>query len=47
MTHGPYFDNQIATLELHERRATLRVERTLPDEWRDPKLHECLSRRLA
>ncbi|HEX8205715.1 MAG TPA: alkaline phosphatase D family protein [Solirubrobacteraceae bacterium] len=47
MTDGPFFDNQIATLELHERRATLKVERTLPDEWRDPGLHECLSRRLA
>jgi hypothetical protein len=47
ITDGPWFDNQVATLELHERRASLRVERTLPKEWRDPKLHECLSRRLA
>ncbi|HEX2085670.1 MAG TPA: alkaline phosphatase D family protein [Solirubrobacteraceae bacterium] len=44
---GPWFDNQVATLELHERRAHLRLERTLPDEWRSPRLHECLSRRLA
>ena len=44
---GPWFDNQIATLELHERRAQLKVERTVPDEWEDPKLHECFSRRLA
>ncbi len=47
ITKGPWFDNQIATLELHERRAHLRIERTVPDEWRAPKLHECLSQRLA
>jgi hypothetical protein len=47
ITDGPWFDNQVATLELHHRRARLRVERTLPEEWKDPKLHECLSRRLA
>jgi PhoD-like phosphatase len=47
MRDGPFFDNQVATLELHERRAQLLVERTLPSEWEDPKLHECLSRRLA
>jgi PhoD-like phosphatase len=47
VTEGPWFDNQVATLELHERRAQLRVERTLPEEWKDPKLHECLSRKLA
>jgi hypothetical protein len=45
--HGPWFDNQLATLELHERRAHLTLERTLPEEWRTPRLHECLSRRLA
>jgi len=45
--HGPWFDNQLATLELHERRAHLTLERTLPEEWEAPKLHECLSRRLA
>ena len=47
ISDGPWCDNQVATLELHERRASLRVERTLPQEWEDPKLHECLDRRLA
>jgi PhoD-like phosphatase len=47
MVEGPWFDNQVATLELHERRAHLRLERTVPAEWAAPKLHECLSRRLA
>ena len=47
ITDGPWFDNQVATLELHERRAHLRIERTVPGEWERPQLHECLSRRLA
>ena len=47
ITEGPWFDNQVATLELHERTAHLRVERTLPSEWEAPRLHECLSRKLA
>jgi hypothetical protein len=43
----PWFDNQVATLELRDREAHLRIERTLPGEWRDPQLHACLERRLA
>jgi hypothetical protein len=45
--HGPTFDNQVATLELHERTARMRLERTLPDEWQEPKLHEVMSRSLT
>jgi hypothetical protein len=45
--HGPWFDNQVATLELHERRAHLTIERTVPGEWQAPELHACLSRQLA
>jgi hypothetical protein len=45
--HGPWFDNQIATLRLHGREAHLTIERTVPEEWEDPKLHACLERRLA
>jgi hypothetical protein len=47
VTDGPWFDNQVATLDLHERRAELRIERTVPREWREPRLHECFRRRLA
>jgi hypothetical protein len=47
MCDGPFFDNQVATLDLHGRTAELRVERTVPKEWKDPKLHECLNKRLA
>jgi hypothetical protein len=43
----PWFDNQIATLVLRDREAHLRIERTVPDEWEQPKLHECLDHRLA
>lgn len=34
MKHGPYFENEIATLELHRRDARLRLERTPPRELR-------------
>jgi hypothetical protein len=47
ISDGPWFDNQVATLELHDRSARLRIERTVPGEWEAPKLHECLSKRLA
>ena len=47
ISDGPWFDNQVATLELHDRTARLRIERTLPGEWEQPRLHECLSKRLA
>jgi hypothetical protein len=43
----PWFDNQIATLELCDREALLRIERTVPDEWEHPRLHGCLTRRLT
>jgi hypothetical protein len=45
--HGPWFDNQVATLDLHDREAHLTIERTVPDEWREPRLHACLERRLS
>jgi hypothetical protein len=47
LVQRPWFDNQVATLTLHERRAHLRIERTVPDEWRAPRLHDCLDRQLA
>ena len=47
ISDGPWFDNQIATLELQDRTARLRIERTLAGEWEHPRLHECLSKRLA
>ena len=43
----PWFDNQVATLELCDREALLRIERTVPEEWESPTLHGCLERRLT
>jgi hypothetical protein len=34
MKHGPFFENEVATLELHGREARLRLERTPPRELR-------------
>jgi hypothetical protein len=47
MVEGPYFDNQVATLELHGRRGKLTLERTEPGDGTPPGLHECFTRRLA
>jgi hypothetical protein len=47
VTDGPYFDNQVATLELDGRAATLRVERTTDGGWRHPRLTTSLERRLV
>ena len=45
MVEGPYFDNQVATLELHNRKAQITLERTKPGA--DPGLHVCFQRELA
>jgi hypothetical protein len=34
MKHGPFFENEVATLELHGREARLRLDRTPPRELR-------------
>ena len=47
ISDGPWFDNQVASLELDGRDARLRLERTRAEEWEAPTLHECLSKRLA
>ena len=47
VTDGPYFDNQVATLEFDGRAATLRVERTTDGGWRRPGLRTSLERRLV
>ncbi len=39
----PTFDNQVAELRLDGRDAHLRIEKTEPDDWEAPKLHESLS----
>jgi hypothetical protein len=43
LRHGPFFDNEVATLELMGRDAALRLERTPP---RELKLERCIETRL-
>ncbi len=43
----PTFDNQIATLHLTGRGAHLTIEKTRPEAWATPQLHQTLSRTIA
>ncbi len=44
---GPYFDNQVGTLEIDRRAATVRLDKTVPGEDGKEALEESFSRRLA
>ena len=37
---GPWFDNQVATLDLDGPSAHFRLEKTHPDDWREATLHD-------
>jgi hypothetical protein len=43
----PTFENQIATLQLTGRGAHLTIEKTRPEDWAAPRLHQTLSRTIA
>jgi hypothetical protein len=43
----PTFDNQIATVHLTGRGAHLTIEKTRPEDWATPRLHQTLSRTIA
>ena len=43
----PWFDNHLSTLELRGREATLRVEKTTPEDAGEPRLYPLLEHRLA
>jgi hypothetical protein len=43
----PTFDNQIATVNITGRSAHLTIERTRPEDWATPRLHQTLSRTIA
>ena len=48
MTHGAaFFDNQIATLELDNRSATITFEKSGLDASKEPTLEKLYRRRLA
>jgi hypothetical protein len=43
----PTFDNQFATIEIDGDRVDLRIERTVPGDWRRPRIETSLERQLA
>ncbi|MEJ7655836.1 MAG: alkaline phosphatase D family protein [Thermoleophilaceae bacterium] len=45
--HGPWFNNQLATLELDGRSAQMRIERPTPGDAGPPQLEQLAERRLA
>jgi hypothetical protein len=47
LVQAPTFDNQFATIELQGRQATMKIEKTVPGDWRHPKIDVTLERRLA
>ena len=47
MHERPWFDNHVSTLELRGREASLKVEKTTPQDTKEPRLYTLLERRLA
>jgi hypothetical protein len=47
MHEEPWFDNHVSTIEFRGREATLRVEKTTPEDAGEPRLYTILERRLA
>ena len=43
----PTFDNQFATIELSGRRAKMKIEKTVPGNWRKPEIDVTLERELT
>jgi PhoD-like phosphatase len=47
MHEEPWFDNHVSTLEIRGREATLKVEKTTPEDAGEPRLYTLLERRLS
>jgi hypothetical protein len=47
LVQKPTFDNQFATIELEGRRARMKIEKTVPGDWRNPKIEVTLERELG
>ncbi len=47
LVQEPTFDNQFATLDIDGDRIELRIEKTVPGDWRRPRIETSLERRLA
>jgi hypothetical protein len=47
LVQSPTFDNQFATIALDGRSAELKIEKTVPGDWRNPQIDTTLDRKLA
>ncbi len=47
LVQNPTFDNQFATIDIEGRRATMRIEKIVPGDWRNPRIDTTLEHRLA
>jgi hypothetical protein len=47
LAREPTFDNQFATLDIDGDRVELRIERTVPGDWRNPRIETSLERSLT
>ncbi len=43
----PTFDNQVGILDIDGRHVRLRIQKTRPEDWEQPRLHETLSRAIC
>jgi hypothetical protein len=44
---GPWFDNQVATLNIDGRKIAMRLEKAVPVDGENAKLEQVLDQRLA
>jgi hypothetical protein len=47
LVQKPTFDNQFATIELSGRRAKMKIEKTVPGDWRRPEIDVTLEHELT
>jgi hypothetical protein len=47
LTDGPYFDNQVATLRIDGREATIQLDKTVPGEEEERRLECVFERRIT
>jgi hypothetical protein len=47
LVQKPTFDNQFATIEIKGRRAKMKIEKTVPGDWRNPKIDVTLEHDLT
>ena len=47
LVEEPTFDNQFATIQMQGRKAKMKIEKTVPGDWKNPKIEVTLERDLA